>query len=112
MKWAVVISALGFTAGNIYVTEKGGDWKYFYIPLAAMIWFMVVYIQSLEKGWPFRIFMDTVFLLSSGYLVKQVFYDYEHFRKQNDYIWGGLIGITLVVELIIWAIRSKRLGKN
>lgn len=107
---AIIIFGVLFTIGNI-TWQHVGDPKVFYVPLALFLWAMCYHIYDTAKKVHAvtRMFLWYLMLLASGNIVKQVFYT-EKIKQINDYIWGSLVTLWLLISIIRWAIRKQRSG--
>lgn len=106
----IIIFGVLFTAGNI-VWPYFNEPKLFYVPLAVFIWLLIVKLMQVsEKEHEVkRYFITWLFLLASGNVVKQIFYT-DRIKQINDYAWGGLCTLVLIIMIIRWAILGPRSG--
>lgn len=97
---AIIAAGLCFTIGNV-VWPLFNEPKLFFVPLAVFISLLIVAvkknIQSSGKYIP--LFMNYLLLLSYGNIIKQVLYS-DRMEQINDYIWGGLVTVWLIIKLI------------
>lgn len=105
------ISGVLFTIGNV-TWPYFNDPRVFYIPLALFL-FMGSWCAKSPSKKNYTIidgfFLDYIVLLAGGNIVKQVFYYNNTVSQVNDYIWGLVITIILIIR-IIWEIRRQRSG--
>lgn len=97
---AAVIFGLCFTVGNI-VWPLFNEPKLFYVPLAIFISLLIFIVKKNVKSDSkyLPLFVNYLLLLSYGNIVKQVMYT-ERIKQVNDYIWGGLVTVWLLFNLI------------
>lgn len=109
IRW-IIIAAFAFTIGNIVwpMVGKEGDPRLFFIPLAVMILLLFVYARHTiavnQPRWV-RNFIDYFVVLAAGNVIKQMFYS-EKMKQINDYYFGGLM--TLVLIITLWVNRKKK----
>lgn len=106
----IIITGFLFTLGNI-LWPVLKDQKYFYVPLALFISFLLYYVNItlVNVGVITKYIMRYFLLLSFGNIVKQLLYT-PTLKQINDYIWGGLCTLGLIT-LILWEIH-KHGGNN
>ncbi len=53
--------------------------------------------------------VDYFWLLALGNLVKQIFYNSRTVKEVNDYWWGGLVTLWLIINLIrLWVTQKQK----
>lgn len=110
-----IISAIAFTIGNLTWNKFGiNDPRVFYIPLSLYLWASAFYIRKISfKQHPVIVYLlDYVLLLASGNVIKQIFYYSEDIKQINDYAFGALATIWLIIMLIKWAIHTNSSGRK
>lgn len=115
---AIIIAGIAFAIGNIIWNKFGmTDPKLFYVPLAAFLLLMILYVKRTisVRDKITHLLMSYLVLLAAGNFIKQLFYS-ENVKQLNDIWWGGLISLWLIVNLLIktrWEIRKQPTkGKN
>ena len=108
----IIISGFAFTLGNVF-WDKLGDPRWFYVPLSLFLFLMVydLYKRSFKEHRVIRISLAHLVMLASGNVIKQIVYD-PTVDQINDYLWGGLVGLSYLINIILWAISNKRYGKK
>jgi hypothetical protein len=108
---ATVIAGVCFTIGNV-IWPVFDEPKLFYVPLAVFITLLIVMlkknVQTNSKC--IHLIVNYLLLLSYGNIVKQVLYT-DEIAQVNDYIWGGLVTIWLLINLVKvkkWAITTNQ----
>lgn len=110
---AIIISGFGFTIGNVIWDKFGiNEPKLFYVPLAVFLLLMILYIKKSvsEREKITHFFLTSLVLLAAGNLIKQLFYT-ENIKQLNDYLFGGLIFLWLLINLTIkirWGTKNNR----
>ena len=107
MIWAVIITWIMFVLGNV-TWPLFDEQKVFYVPQAFFFISMLLYIKSKVDNKIQSILITYLLLLSFGNLVKQLFYN-ETLKQINDYVWGGLVTIRLIIK-ITWTISKQDSG--
>lgn len=96
---AIIIAVVCFTAGNI-LWPYLGDPKFFYIPLAVLLFLLLLYVKLNAKvNCYVKHLLTWCVLLAGGNVIKQVFYSPE-LSQVNDYWWGAIITVWLIAMLI------------
>lgn len=108
----MIIFGVLFTAGNI-VWPFFNEPKLFYVPLAIFISIMLRYILSTlaERSYPVRMLVLYLFILSCSNVVKQVLYT-DKIKQINDYFFGAVATLWLLIMIIRWAILRQHSGKK
>lgn len=110
--WAIIISGLCFTIGNI-TWSLCNEPRVFYIPLAVFLLLLIYEVhEPTKKKTVVQLYFIRYFIfLAAGNVVKQVLYN-ETIDQINDYIWGAIITLILIIALIKWAIHTHNSGKK
>jgi len=111
------ISGACFVVGNV-------TWKFFnepkihWVPLSVFLFLLTVCVRSdyvkkntRKDAKGLYLWVTWLVILAAGNVVKQVFYS-EKIKQINDYAFGGLVTIWLIINLIRWEIRKSQYGKN
>lgn len=114
---AIIATGIAFAIGNVIWNRFGlNEPKIFYVPLAAFLLLMILYIKrtiSVREKFT-HLFMSYLVLLAAGNFIKQLFYS-ENVKQLNDLYWGGLISLWLIFNLLIktrWEIRKQTKDKK
>ena len=109
---AFIISGICFTIGNV-IWDQFDDPRIYYIPLSVFLFISALYVRktSKSKNKIINYLLDYLAILALGNIVKQVFYYNDTIKQVNDYIWGGLVTIGLLI-MIVWEIRKQKSGKR
>lgn len=110
---AFIISGICFTIGNV-IWDKFDDPRIFYVPLAVFLLIGTLYVRKTvkENNKLTIYFLDYLWILASGNVIKQVFYYNDAVSQINDYWWGGFVTLWLIFMIIKWAIQSKHSGRK
>lgn len=108
MIWAVIISGILFTVGNI-VWLHYGDPKLYYVPMALFLLLLLVQVTRWYTGRSkyVKAFLLYLVALAGGNLVKQLFYT-DAVKIFTDYWWGGVVTVLLIISLCyLWLTTRK-----
>lgn len=110
-----LVAGISFVFGNVLWDKFGWyEPKIMYVPLALFLWLLIYEViepSKLSLVKPELYFWRYLFALSIGNIIKQVFYS-ETIEQINDYIWGGLVTLILLIFLVKWAIQKQQHGKK
>lgn len=104
-----ILSGFLFTIGNIIWNKFGlNEPKIMYVPLSIFLFLLVFNLRISQRKEDVykKIFLTYLLLLAGGNVIKQVFYS-DSLKQVNDYIFGGLVTIWLIVNLILCRTRQN-----
>lgn len=115
-RWHVIASGFLFVAGNatwrFVKTYPYGEPKLFWFPLAIFLAVLVAYAGSDRRKETPPTFTQKTLLgyfvtLALGNIIKQAFYT-EGIFQWNDYIFGAVVTVALIITLTIkWVTRKS-----
>ncbi len=113
MVWFFIISAILFTAGNIW-WGVFNDPRFFYVPLALLLLSGSILVKNPTRRkctWVQELLLEWNVVLALGNLVKQILYYSPTIKQINDYWWGAIITTLYLYKILRkWAIQNKRNG--
>lgn len=82
--------------------------RLYFVPNSALILALFIYAKKMAKSKSRRIdfLFDYFILLSAGCVIKELFYESKIIKQLNDYVWGGLLTVGLIIAL--WATRKRK----
>jgi len=107
----IIITGILATLGNAF-WDQFNEPKLFWIPFSVFIMLLMyeVCAKSIKENKIKKYFLTYLLLLSMGNVVKQVFYN-EKMRQWNDYVFGSLLTLILLIFLA-WEIRKQLYGRK
>ena len=109
----IIAATICFVIGNI-VWPFFNEPKLFYVPLAVLMALYAFDMYKLRKDDSpiIKIWLGWVLLLACGNVIKQVFFS-DLMKQINDYVWGGLITLWLIISIILkWETRKQQHGRK
>ena len=109
------MSGFLFVVGNA-TWRLANEPKLFWFPLGIFIAVLVIYAaKDQPKNKRNATFVEKTLLgyfvtLAWGNIIKQAFY--TEGLQINDYIWGLVVTLVMIITIIAWAIRKRRFGKK
>jgi len=110
IKWVIILSFC-FLIGNI-VWPYLGDWRFYFVPLALLLVAFNYFVYKSDLGKYEKVFMHYFLLLSYGNVVKMIFLNNAIVSQVNDFVWGGILSLILIVRLWVTYRRGRKLSKQ
>lgn len=102
-----------FTIGNIMWDKLGlNEPKIMYVPLSIFLFLLLFNLRISQRKEDVykKVFVTYLLLLAAGNIIKQIFYS-DSIKQINDYVFGGLVTIWLIVNLIL-CLTKQHYGKK